>query len=151
MTCIYGERLTILPIALLLSIVSGVLFAASFPDISAGWLMFIAFLPLLLAIARARSGWNAFFLGWVSQTIAWLIMVPWVIRVMSHYGGLPYLVGVLLFIAMALILGLYGALFGFVVYRLKPSSLRSWLLVPLVWAAIEYLRTYFLTGFPWNL
>jgi apolipoprotein N-acyltransferase len=113
--------------------------------------MFVAFLPLLLAIGRARSGWNAFFLGWVSQTIAWLIMVPWVIRVMSHYGGLPYLVGVLLFTAMALILGLYGALFALVVHRLKPRSLRSWLLVPLAWAAIEYLRTYFLTGFPWNL
>lgn len=113
--------------------------------------MFVAFLPLLIAIPRARSGWKAFFLGWLSQTVAWLIMVPWVVRVMSHYGGLPYIVGVLLFVAMALILGLYGGLFTFIVHRLKPKALSAWLLVPLVWAAIEYLRTYFLTGFPWNL
>src|SRR6185369_1393330 len=26
-----------------------------------------------------------------------------------------------------------------------------WLLIPLAWAAIEYARTYLLTGFPWNL
>ena len=135
----------------LLSIISGVLFAASFPDIAAGWLIFVAFLPLLVAIKRARSGWQAFFLGWLSQTVAWLIMVPWVIRVMSHYGGLPYAVGVLLFVAMALIVGLYGALFAFVVYRIRPASVGRWLLVPLAWAAVEYLRTYFLTGFPWNL
>ncbi len=113
--------------------------------------MFIAFLPLLYAVTRARSGWAAAALGWISQTVAWLIMVPWVIRVMSHYGGLPYVAGVLLFVAMALILGLYGALFTFLVHRIAPRTLPTWLLVPVAWAAVEYLRTYFLTGFPWNL
>ena len=86
-----------------------------------------------------------------AQGIAWLIMVPWVIRVMSHYGGLPYLAGVLIFIAMALILGLYGGLFALLIWRLRLRTLPAWLLVPLAWAAVEYLRTYFLTGFPWNL
>ncbi|HUP50661.1 MAG TPA: apolipoprotein N-acyltransferase, partial [Thermoanaerobaculia bacterium] len=136
---------------LLLALTSGLLFAASFPDLSAGWLMFVAFLPLLIAVARAGSGWQAFFLGWTSHTLAWLIMVPWVIRVMSHYGGLPYVTGVLIYVAMAAILGLYGGLFTAIVHRIGPRSLPRWLLVPLVWAAVEYLRTYFLTGFPWNL
>ena len=136
---------------LVLSIVSGVLFGASFPDIGIGWLMFGAFIPLLLAVSRAKSGKAAFLYGWVSQTVAWLIMVPWVVRVMSHYGGLPYLVGVLIFVAMAVLLGGYGGLFTLVVHRMRPHTIGAWLLVPLAWAAIEYLRTYFLTGFPWNL
>lgn len=136
---------------LLLSIASGVLFAASFPDIGIGWLMFVAFLPLLIAVDRARDGWQAFFFGWVSQSVAWLMMVPWVIRVMSHYGGLPYATGVAIFVALALILGMYGGLFTAIVFRLRPERLRGWLLVPLAWAAVEYFRTYFLTGFPWNL
>jgi apolipoprotein N-acyltransferase len=135
----------------LLSIVSGVLFAASFPDIAIGWLMFAAFLPLLLAVSSAATGWRAFAFGWISQTTAWLIMVPWVVRVMSHYGGLPYAAGVLIFIALAIVLGMYGGLFALLVFRIHPRTAPRWLLVPLAWAAVEFLRTYFLTGFPWNL
>lgn len=139
-------------IGLALSAGAGVLFAMSFPDYSIGWLAFVSFIPLLLAIQGARSKWQAFFCGWVSQTAAWLMMVPWVIRVMSHYGGLPYVLGVLIFIGMSLYLGLYGGLFAVVVKRIAPAqSFRRWLLVALAWAAVEYIRTYALTGFPWNL
>jgi len=135
-----------------LAAIAGVLFALSFPNVAIGWLMFIAFIPLFAAIARAKSGWQAFFLGWLSQTIAWMLMAPWVIRVMSHYGGLPYLVGVAIFVLMCLYLGIYGAAFAAIVYRIAPgTSFRRWLFVPLAWAAVEYVRTYFLTGFPWNL
>jgi apolipoprotein N-acyltransferase len=79
-------------------------------------------------------------------------MVPWVVRVMSHYGGLPYAVGVLLFMAMALYLGLYGALFAALVKRFRLGvAFLPWLLVPLAWAAVEYARTFLFSGFPWNL
>ncbi|HSP16720.1 MAG TPA: apolipoprotein N-acyltransferase [Thermoanaerobaculia bacterium] len=136
----------------ILAAVSGVLFALSFPDYSVGWLAFVALIPLFVAVARARTGWHAFLLGWLSQTIAWLIMVPWVVRVMSHYGGLPYVTGVLIFIAMSAFLGLYGGAFTAIVFRIRPAdSVARWLVVPLAWAAIEYARTYLLTGFPWNL
>src|ERR1700682_2177031 len=53
---------------------------------------------------------------------------------------------------MWLYLGLYGALFAFAFWRIRPgTSFRRWLLVPLAWAAVEYVRTYMFTGFPWNL
>lgn len=136
----------------LLSVASGVLFALAFPGVAQGWLSFVAFVPLLVAIVRSRSGREAFLLGWISQTTAWLIMVPWVVRVMSFYGGLPYAVGVLLLIAMALILGLYGAVFALLVRRMRLGvRFLPWLLVPLAWAAVEYARTYLLTGVAWNL
>lgn len=135
-----------------LAVLSGVLFAGSFPEYSQGWLMFVAFVPLLVAVVRARSTREAFFLGWASQTMAWLLMVPWVVRVMSHYGGLPYVTGVLLFVAMATFLGLYGAIFAALVQRFRLGMrFLPWLLVPLAWAAVEYVRTYVFTGFPWNL
>ena len=135
-----------------LSIVSGVCFALAFPDAAIGWLAFIALVPLLVAISGSTTGRQAFLCGWIAQTTAWLIMVPWVIRVMSHYGGLPQIAGILIFILMSLYLGLYGALFALLVHRIRPgTSLARWLVVPLAWAAVEYVRTYLLTGFPWNL
>ena len=136
----------------LLSLTTGVLFALSFPTFTIGWLAFIALAPLLISVAKAKSTWEAFFQGWVGLSMAWLIMVPWVVRVMSHYGGLPYAVGVLMLIAMALYLGLYGGLFAFVVKKLSLGArFLPWLCVPLAWAAIEFARTHLLTGFPWNL
>jgi apolipoprotein N-acyltransferase len=108
--------------------------------------------PLLCAIVRAGSKREAFLLGWLSQTVAWLLMVPWVVRVMSHYGGLPYFTGVAIFVAMSAYLGLFGAVFALIVYALKlRERFLPWLLVPLAWAAIEFARTYLLTGFHWNL
>jgi apolipoprotein N-acyltransferase len=136
----------------LFALLSGVLFAAAFPDYSVGWLAFIALAPLLFAVVRAKRARTAFVYGWLSQTVAWLIMVPWVVRVMSHYGGLPYFTGVAIFIAMSLYLGLYGGAFALLVYALKlRERFLPWLLVPLAWAAVELARTYLLTGFPWNL
>jgi apolipoprotein N-acyltransferase len=101
---------------------------------------------------RAKNARQAFVLGWMSQTTAWLVMVPWVVRVMSYYGGLPYAAGVAIFVAMALFLGLYGGLFALLVQRLRlGTTFLPWLLVPLAWAAVEYARTYLFSGFPWNL
>src|SRR5215216_3773667 len=98
-------------IPLLLSILSGLLFAWSFPGVAQGWLAFIALIPLLVVVVRAKSTRQAFILGWLAHTVSWLVMVPWVVRVMSYYGGLPYAAGVAIFVAMALYLGLYGGLF----------------------------------------
>ncbi len=137
---------------LALAILSGFLFAFAFPNAAIGWLAFVALIPLFVALAKARGPRHAFGLGWLSQTIAWLLMVPWVVRVMSHYGGLPYVTGVLIFIAMCLFLGFYGGVFALLFYAIAPGvRLRRWLLVPLAWAAMEYARTYLFTGFPWNL
>lgn len=137
---------------LALSILSGLLFAFAFPNVGIGALAFIALGPLLIAVVRATNGKQAFLCGWVAMTTAWLLMVPWVVRVMSHYGGLPYITGVLIFIAMSLFLGLYGGLFAWLVFRLRlRERFLPWLLVPLAWAAVEYARTFLLTGFPWNL
>src|SRR5436305_13337549 len=108
-----------MPFRIALALTSGLLFALSFPNVAIGWFAFIAFIPLYLALARATSGVQAALLGWISQTTAWMLMVPWVVRVMSHYGGLPYITGVLLFCAMCFVLGLYGALYGWPVWRIR--------------------------------
>ena len=137
---------------LALAILSGFLFAFAFPNVGIGWLIFLAPLPLFIAIARAPRAQEAVLVGWVSQSVAWLLMVPWVVRVMSHYGGLPYATGVLIFVAMSCMLGLYGAVYAWIAFRfLRRRSPIRWLLLPVAWAAIEYARTYLLTGFPWNL
>jgi apolipoprotein N-acyltransferase len=140
-----------MPLRVALAIASGLLLAFAFPNVAIGWLIFVAPIPLFIALTLVRGGWESFFLGWISMTTAWLLMVPWIVRVMSHYGGLPYLTGVLLFLALAILLGLYGGLFGWIFWRIAPGPhFRRWLLIPVAWAAVEYVRTLTLTGVPWN-
>jgi apolipoprotein N-acyltransferase len=140
------------PLRLLLAFASGLLLAYSFPHQAVPAFAFIALAPLLAAVVTARGGGEAAFLGWMTGSIQWLITVPWVIVVMSKYGGLPYATGVAIFVAMALVLGLYTALFALLVRRFRLGDpFLPWLLVPFAWTAVEYGRTYLLTGFPWNL
>ena len=101
---LHRRSLVALGINLGLAVLSGVLFAVAFPNYAIGWLIFIAPIPLFIVLARATHARDAFLLGWISQFTAWLIMVPWVVRVMSHYGGLPYITGVLAFIALCTVL-----------------------------------------------
>jgi apolipoprotein N-acyltransferase len=61
-----------------LAILSGLLLAFAFPNVAIGWLIFVAPIPLFIALAFSRGGWQSFFLGWISMTTAWLLMVPWV-------------------------------------------------------------------------
>jgi apolipoprotein N-acyltransferase len=137
----------------LLAALSGILTALSFPETSLGWLAFIAPVPLVLAASWARRDRDALLMGWLAATITWLINVPWVIPVMSKHGGLPYPLGVLIYVAMALYLGIFGALFSWLVFRVAPrqGEIWRWLAIPAAWISVEYARTWLLTGFPWHL
>ncbi len=136
-----------------LAVLSGVLTAVSYPDFSLGLLVFVAPVPLVLAVAWAARDREALLLGWIAVSITWLINVPWVIPVMSKFGGLPYPVGVAIYIAMAMWLGVFGAIFGWLVYRLAPrgAGLFVWLSIPPAFIAVEYARTWLFSGFPWHL
>lgn len=134
------------------AVVSGLLIGASFPSVSLWPLIFVALVPLILVTVSARSGARAFLYGWIALTLSWLLTVPWVVTVMTKYGGLPDLTGVALYVSMCVVLGLYGGAFSWMSWRLAPGRTPLlWLLVPLAWAVSEYGRTYLLSGFPWNL
>lgn len=139
-------------VRVLAAVVSGALLASAFPGAGIDLVALVALAPLVAAVLRARRGWEAFLLGCAGLLVTWLINVPWVIAVMVTHGGIPFAVGVSLYVAMCLVLCVYGGLFAFGVWRareLHPVAL--WFAVAAIWAAVEYLRTYLLTGFPWNL
>ncbi len=70
---------------------------------------------------------------------------------MSDYGHLPIPICVILLFLLSGYLSLYIALFTTALSRFRPVNASYLLLIPVLWVAAEYLRSFLFTGFPWEL
>ncbi len=129
---------------------SGLLLTAAFPKIHQGWLAWLALTPLILALRQADTR-QAFFIGFSCGLTHFLTLVYWVIHSMHTYGGLPWAVALMVLILLAAYLAVYPALFAACLVRIAKSPAKIFWLAPSIWVAMEYLRSWVLTGFPWEL
>jgi apolipoprotein N-acyltransferase len=137
--------------AALLAAASGGLLVLAFPTPDMGGLAFVALVPLLLAI-RGEAPARAFCWGTITGLLFYLWSISWVTRTMTTYGGLSVPVSGLVLLALAGYLALYIGLFCYGTSFLAGAGwLIDVLAPPALWVALEYLRTYALTGFPWAL
>ncbi len=141
--------------AWLLAVTSGVLQILIFPTLFLYYLSWIALVPLLIAlVAESNSLPRCFLLAYVSGTIWYAGSCYWVYHVMHSYGGLSPIVAFGVLILFCLYLGLYHGVFGLLVGLLarSPHLKRNQLfvLLPILWVAIELARAR-ITGFPWDL
>lgn len=116
-----------------------------------GWpLLGVACVPLLCHIFSAS----------VRQTVVTGILVGlghfsvqlyWIVFVLGHYGGLPLYLSLPALLLLSLYMASYVVLFvllaRFFVGRFS-AHLSLWLL-PTTWVALDFLRSFVLTGFPW--
>ncbi|MCK4648090.1 apolipoprotein N-acyltransferase, partial [bacterium] len=126
---------------LLISIFPTVIFGYHFPDLRI--LAWIAVVPLFLAI-RGKSPKNAFGLGLLAGLVSFSIILYW-IRILSPLIGL---------LILAFYLALSSAFFCFLltfVNRKLKSDIWYLISAPILWVSLEYIRSVFLSGFPWAL
>lgn len=120
---------------------SGLLLYAAFPPLDLGPLGWVALVPLLLAVREAAPV-RAFRLGYLAGFVAFFGILAW-IRV---FGFLPW---VLLAAYLAIYVGSFAAFYRWLVQG-RSAAFGIWL-VPIVWTALEYLRSVGVLGFPWAL
>lgn len=117
-----------------------------------GWFPLALFAPaVLFALWQTASPRQAFWQGYLFGFGMFGFGVYWVYISIHVYGHspLPLAVGVmLLFVAF---LALFPALAGYLATRaLQPlGAARLVWAMPAVWVALELIRGWFLTGFPW--
>lgn len=132
---------------------SGLLLFACFPSLDWDLLVWVACLPLLIAVVSEPQLVRAFFLGFLAGAIFLAGNCYWFVIVTKRYGGLStaLAVGVLaaFVIGFSIFLGVFGLVESWVARRSVPLAL---MLSPFLWVSLELARTYyFIAGFPWNL
>ncbi|MBS1799234.1 MAG: apolipoprotein N-acyltransferase [Acidobacteria bacterium] len=118
----------------------------------------IAITPLLWALTQQQknaeplTGRQGAALGYLCGFIWYLGNCYWIYQTMYLYGGLDKPIAAGILILFCLYLGLYHALFGWVVVSFKNyfGARLALLLSPLAWVAVELARAR-ITGLPWDL
>lgn len=131
-------------------VISGALLTAAFPKPGLWLLAWVALVPLILAIRDADAG-TAFRAGFLAGLVHYLTLLYWVVITMRTYGFLPWWQCIALLVLLASYLALYTGLFATLLVRLCKKPLQLLLLMPVLWVALEYVRSFLLTGFPWGL
>lgn len=116
-----------------------------------GWfpLAFFLVLPFLFAclhLPARRVAWLGFWYG----CGLFLTGTYWLYTSIHVIGHAPLAVAILIMLALVTIMGLYYALAAWLISRLTAGNpLRLIAAAPAVWVAVEWLRGWFLSGFPW--
>jgi apolipoprotein N-acyltransferase len=128
------------------AVVSALLLAAPFLWPMLFPLAWVAFVPLLRVINEVESLRGAGLCGWLTGLLAHLVGFHWLIYTISVFGGFPYPVSAVLFLAYAALQGLQMAIFAVLVKRFGYGPLS--LFPSAFWVAIEF---WFPLLFPWHL
>ncbi len=131
------------------AMISGLLLTAAFPKIGMSALAWLALVPLLIAL-RGLPAKDAFRVGMIAGLSHYLTLLYWVVLTMRTYGFLPWWQCVSLLVLLAAYLALYTGLFALALTRLCQKPIHLVFLAPILWVALEYIRSFMLTGFPWG-
>jgi apolipoprotein N-acyltransferase len=133
----------------LIAIFAGLLLAGAFPKFNLAGFAWICPVLLLFA-ARGKTGLDAFRAGYVGGLVFWLASLYWLLFMPAT--GFP----ILGWVALAAYLGFFFGAWTWVISNFQfPisnwSSRVCWTLFgAAAWVALEWLRGWLLTGFPWS-
>jgi apolipoprotein N-acyltransferase len=134
-----------------LAVLSGLALAAAFPKIDLSLLAWIAFVPLMYAVG-GESLRRVFFHAWLQGIACNVASLYWIATTLHNFTSLGVALAVPPMLLLATVMGLFTA-GAFTVAEFATARLGLSIVVtlPVTWTAVEYLRTYFPIGFPWNL
>jgi len=134
----------------LAAVTSGLLLTAAFPKVDQPMLAWFALVPLLAALkgTRPKAGFR---LGFTAGLVHYMTLLYWVANTMNVYGQLPLYLCVPVLFLFAAYLALYMGTFSSLAPFLYLGSAYRLLMLPMLWVALEYLRSTLFTGFPWEL
>lgn len=106
-------------------------------------------IPLLYACIRSKPR-RASQLGFAFGAGLFLAGTYWLYISVHVFGQAPLLLAIFLMLALVFIMALYYGAVGWLLARFASGGLWQFVLIaPAVWVFSEWLRGWFLSGFPW--
>lgn len=133
-----------------IAFVSGAALSLAFAPV--GWFVLAVVCPAALFLLwegaePRRAAWLGFWFG----AGTFLAGTYWLYISIHVLGQAPVWIALFLMLSLVAIMGLYQALVGYLAARFLPRTgpLRWLLALPALWVAVEWLRGWLFSGFPW--
>ncbi len=133
-----------------LAVVAGLLLPLAFAPFGFFWLAPASVVVLTLLWDRTTPR-EAAAIGCFYGLGAFSFGTYWLYISLRQLGGAPIPIVLLLMSGLVFAMSAYSALTGALLARLTPErGLMRWLVgLPAIWVLVDWLRGWFLTGFPW--
>ncbi|MET0281250.1 MAG: apolipoprotein N-acyltransferase [Steroidobacteraceae bacterium] len=134
-----------------LALAGGAALTFAFAPYGHFWLALLAPALLLALWGRAPSARDGAWLGFCFGVGLYAVGTWWLYISIRGFGQAPVAVALLVMGALVVMMAAWQALLGYVACRwLQPASFGGRVLwVPAAWLLVEWLRGWFLSGFPW--
>ncbi len=137
-------------IDVILSSISGVLFAVTFMVQYSGIVSWFLLIPLLVAI-KDKSPRGALALGTLAGTVTNSLGFYWLIGTLSRFGGFPFPVSLVFLLMLSAFTGLSFGIFSYLTTKLrllKRRGIASALAIASIWTSIEFFFPFL---FPYTI
>ncbi|WP_245542278.1 apolipoprotein N-acyltransferase [Psychromonas hadalis] len=137
---------------LLVALVLGSIQVFAFAPFGLWWTLYPSFIGLFLLLQQVqKTNKKLFLVAFIFNLAMFVATIHWIYVSMDLFGGMPTIVNILLIFLFAAYLAIFPTLAIWASYRLSflSQSSRYLLIFPVFWLLMDWVRGWFLTGFPW--
>ncbi len=134
-----------------LAVASGLALGLAFPKFDLNLLAWAALVPLLYAVQGQRLR-AVFGYSLLQGLVFYVLSLYWAVIPLHTFADAPLWMAVGPMLLLAAVEALFiGATMVGAVFVTRRLALPLVLTLPIIWTAVEWLRSFFPIGFPWNL
>jgi apolipoprotein N-acyltransferase len=140
-------------VQVLIAIILGAIQVFAFAPFEQYWTIYPSLIGIFLLLQQVQETTKrSFLISYIFNLSMFIACIHWVYVSMDLFGGMPLFVSVLLIFLLAAYLAIFPTLALWASTRLPetPDLLRYLLVIPVFWLLSDWLRGWFLTGFPWS-